>query len=77
MALFAAGLNAKVGKVDKEEICEGVQYFGGIWRRVIVLMELSVGPMGLRLVGFADFFAPVDGGSDWIPVATTRVAICN
>ena len=77
MAVFAAGLNANVGKVDKEEICEGVYYFGGIWRRVVVLMELLVGPMALRWVGFADFFTPVDGGSDWIPVATIRCAICN
>ena len=77
MAVFAAGLNAKVGKVDKENICECVYYFGGIWRRVVVLMELSVGPMALGWVGLADFFAPVDGGSDWVPVATIRMTIRN
>lgn len=47
MALFAARLNAKIGKVDKEEVCEGVNYLGEIWGRVVVLMELSVGPMEL------------------------------
>ena len=77
MAVFAAGLNAQVGKVDKEDVCEGVHYFGGIWRRVVVLMELSVGPMALRWVRFADFFAPIDGGSDRVPVATIRIAIRN
>lgn len=44
MAMFAAGLNAEIGKVDKEEVCEGIDYLGGVWGRVVVLwVELSVG----------------------------------
>ena len=77
MAVFAAGLNADAGQVDKEDICECVYNFGGIWRRVVILMVLSVGPMALSWVGYADFFAPVDGGSDWVPVATISIAIRN
>ena len=45
MALFAAGLDAEVSKIDKEEVCKGVDYLCGIRGRVIVLVELSVGPM--------------------------------
>lgn len=47
MAIFAAGFNAEIGKVDKEEVCEGIDYFGGIRGRVVVLTELSVRPMYL------------------------------
>lgn len=47
MAMVAAGLNTPIGKVDKEEVREGVNYLGGIWGRVVVLVELSVGPMEL------------------------------
>lgn len=28
MALFSAGLNAEIGEVDKEEVCECVDYLG-------------------------------------------------
>ena len=61
MAMLAAGLNAKIGIVDKEEVCQGIDYLGGIWSRVVVLVSLSVGPMELLWLGFADFFAPIDG----------------
>lgn len=27
------------------------------------------------LVQFADFFTPIDGGGDWLPISTSRVAI--
>ena len=47
MALFAAGLNANVGEIDKEEICEGINYLCGIRGHVVVLVELSVGPTKL------------------------------
>lgn len=77
MAVFAAGLNAEIGQVDKEDVCESVHYLGGIWRRVVVLMELSVWAHGIVSVGFADFFAPIDGGGDWVPIATSWVAICD
>ena len=43
--MFTAGLNAKVRKIDKEEVCEGVDYFGSVRCRVVVLVELSAGPM--------------------------------
>ncbi len=51
MAVFAAGLNAETGKIDKEEICEGVDYLGGIKSRIVVLVELSVGSMKLFFSG--------------------------
>lgn len=73
--MFTAGLNAKVRKIDKEEVCEGIDYLGGIWGRVVVLVELSAGPMKVFWWGFADFFAPIDGGGDWVPIATSWVTI--
>lgn len=42
MAVFAAGLNTQIGKVDEQEVCEGIDYLGGKWSRVVILMELSV-----------------------------------
>ena len=77
MAVFAAGLNAEIGKIDKEEVCEGVYYLGGIWGRIVVLVELSVGSMKLFFVESADFFAPIDGRGDWVPIATTWITICD
>ena len=43
MAVFAAGLNADIGKVDEEEVGEGVHYLGGVGGRIVILLELSVG----------------------------------
>ena len=43
MTVFSTGLDANIGKVDEEEVCEGIDYLGGIWCRVVVLPELSVG----------------------------------
>lgn len=77
MAMVAAGLNTPIGKKDEEEVREGINYLGGIWGRVVVLVELSVGPIGIILVEFADFFAPIDGGGDWVPIATSWVTICD
>ena len=50
MAVFAAGLNAEIGKVDKKEVCEGIDYLGGIWSGIVVLGGLSVGVNGIILV---------------------------
>ena len=51
MAVFAAGLNASVGEVDKEEVGEGIDYLGGIWGRVVVLTGTVSGANGMILVG--------------------------
>ena len=75
VAMFAAGLDAPVGEVDEEEVREGVDYLGGVWGCVVVLPGLSVGSMGWIRWGLADFFAPIDGGGNWIPVATTWASI--
>lgn len=45
MAVFAAGLNASEGEVDKEEVGEGIDYLGSIWGRVVILAGMSVGPI--------------------------------
>ena len=45
VAIFAAGLDASVGKIDEEEVREGVDYLGGVRGCVIILAELSVGSM--------------------------------
>ena len=52
MTIFAAGLDTEIGKVDKEEIGEGIHYLGGGFRRVVVLTELSVVSMELFAGGF-------------------------
>ena len=74
MAVFAARLNANIGKVDEEEVCEGIDYLGGVWSGVVVLVELSVveGSNGKYLGNgsLANLFTPIDGGGDWVPVAT-------
>ena len=43
VAVFAAGLDASVGKIDEEEVREGVDYLGGVRGCVVILAELSVG----------------------------------
>ena len=42
MAVFAAGLDAQIGKVDEQEVCESVDYLGGEWCRVVILVKLSM-----------------------------------
>lgn len=42
MAVFPAGLDAEIGKVDEQEVCEGIDYLGGVWGCVVILIELSV-----------------------------------
>ena len=76
VAVFAAGLDAPVREVDEEEVRESVDYLGGVRGCVVILAEPSVGSMGwIRCGGLTYFFAPIDGGGDWIPVATTWVSI--
>lgn len=80
VAIFAAGSDAQVGEVDEEEVREGVDYLRGVGSRVVILTtELSAWGLEWSYLGgeFANFFAPVDGGGDWIPVATTWVSICD
>ena len=77
MSLFPTGLDAQIGKIDEEEVCEGVHYLGGIRGRVVVLAGVVSVANGIVLVGSADFFAPVDGGGDWVPIATSWVTISD
>ena len=90
MAVFAAGLNAQMGVVEEEEVGERVDYLGGIWGCVVVLQGAVSGCTNGNVIlycvflcfarskgGIADFFAPIDGRGDWIPIAGSRVGILD
>jgi len=70
MTVSATALDTLPGSVPEHEICEGVDYFGGIVRGIVVLLCWSVDWSDMKVKeSKAYLFAPLQCGRDGLPEA--------